>query len=163
MLLQVGCSLSLQLTMLNTPCMASMSLVLGNSFRRLTPQRTRRNEHVLMSNIAGQPVLRASTRRSGLKLANSIRCSLNYGCMFSPFRLQSNASCPQTQRSWESLGSLDHSAMCLITSRCAQHVVFAAQQSHWRNAHSVAILNANLERPPAVWKPALLMHSCISF
>ena len=58
--LWVGCSLSLQLTPLKTPCIASLSLVRGTSFRPLTSQRTRLTEHVIQPSIARQPVLRAS-------------------------------------------------------------------------------------------------------
>ena len=74
---------------------SSFSLVPGTSFRQLNSQRKRPGEHVIPSSIAGEPVQRASPRRSGLKLALSVRCTLNSGCLVSLFRLQSNPRCPQ--------------------------------------------------------------------
>ena len=46
-------------------------------------------------------------------------------------------------------------------NRCSQPVVSLARRTADSNL-SFATLNANLERPPAIWQPALLMHSCIS-
>ena len=46
-------------------------------------------------------------------------------------------------------------------SRCSRRVVSVAPHGRWLKSHSFGTLNANLERPPVMWQPALLMHACI--
>ena len=41
-------------------------------------------------------------------------------------------------------------------NRCSRPVVSVAPQSRCLKSHSFATLNANLERPPALWQPAVL-------
>ena len=89
--------------------------------------------------------------------ARSARCALNPGCLVSPFRLQSNA-----RRGPDVAGNRSgHLITIWITSPC-RPVVSVAQQGPCVKSHSLATLIANLERPPASWQPAFLMHSCIS-
>ena len=81
--------------------------------------------------------------------ARSPRCALNSGCLVSPF----------SRWSW------NHSRCSqpvVNPTPCCRPVVVVAQEGIWLTSNSFATLNANLERPPAIWRPALLMHSCIS-
>ena len=121
--LGVECSLSLQLTPLETPSIASLSLIPSASFRPLTSHSA--------------PVKHRWTTCAAC-FPHIVLDSSWLNTVYSEFWLSGFSVSSPIKRSQ------------------------SARVAGSSLTHSTAALNARLERPTAIWQPALLMHSCIS-